>query len=70
MRSESYRPLVLCTGYHMHCQYEDVGGSCWGCVELVDEVDTNSQHVDYYACKGHVEVAWYGYSDRYREEKL
>ena len=50
------------------CPHAGKGGPCWGRVRLVDVFDTESQHVEYYACEGHVDVARYGYEDRYRPE--
>jgi hypothetical protein len=52
----------------MMCIYAGRGGPCWGKVELVDTVDTESQHLDTYACQGHVDVALYGYDHLYRPQ--
>lgn len=67
MRNPSYQPLTL-YGSSMDCPHEDRGGPCWGQVKLIDTVDTESQHIDYYACEGHVEVSMYGFPERYKQE--
>jgi hypothetical protein len=64
-RLPSYHPCG-----NIDCPYNGRGGPCWGQTRIVDSTDTESQHIDTYACEGHVQVAMYGFAEYYINEQI